>query len=77
MSNTTLVENLIKKFIKIHGNKYEYTKVVYPSNHGKIIITCPIHGDFSQSIKHHFVGNGCPKCELIKKKEINNKEKNK
>ena len=28
----------------------------------KVIITCPIHGDFEQLSYNHLQGKGCPKC---------------
>ena len=31
-----------------------------------IIITCPIHGDFSQRVDGHLSGRGCKKCGHIK-----------
>ena len=46
-----------------HCNKYNYNKVVYKNNKEKIIITCPIHGDFLQRPDKHLQGNGCPYCQ--------------
>jgi len=48
---------------KVHGDKYDYSKVMYTGAFNKIIIGCPIHGDFLQSATHHKQGNGCPKCK--------------
>ncbi len=36
----------IEKAINIHGNNYDYSKVVYVKNSEKVIVTCPIHGEF-------------------------------
>lgn len=47
---------------KIHNNFYIYDKVIYKNAHDKVIITCPIHGDFEQSPNAHLRGQGCPKC---------------
>lgn len=46
----TPTEDYIKKANKIHNNKYSYTKtdLYNRDKNGKIIITCPIHGDFKQ-----------------------------
>ena len=52
----------IEKAHKIHGNKYSYDKVEYVNNTTKIIITCPIHGDFTQTPREHLDGCGCQKC---------------
>lgn len=46
----------------VHGEKYDYSKVVYKKAHSKIIITCPEHGDFEQEPNVHLKGFGCPKC---------------
>lgn len=52
----------IKRSILLHNNKYIYSKSVYVSSNKKIIITCPIHGDFIQSADEHMRGRGCKKC---------------
>lgn len=47
---------------KVHGDKYDYSKVDYINNSTKVIITCPIHGDFEQLAGAHLQGQGCAKC---------------
>lgn len=47
---------------KVHGDKYDYSKVDYVNNHTKVCIICPIHGEFYQSMSGHMGGQGCPKC---------------
>jgi len=47
---------------KKHGNRYGYDKVDYIASNIKVIITCPIHGDFSMSPSNHLIGQGCPEC---------------
>ena len=56
-------EEFINKAKKIHGNKYDYSKVEYKSNKTKVCIICPIHGEFWQAPNYHLLGNGCPKCK--------------
>lgn len=55
-----------EKFIimakKIHNNKYNYSKSIYSYFKNKVIIICPHHGEFEQSIKSHLSGSGCLKC---------------
>ncbi len=46
----------------IHDGRYNYDKVDYKSAVQKVIITCPIHGDFQQAPTKHLKGQGCPKC---------------
>lgn len=52
----------IDRALEVHGNKYFYDKIDYKNAHKPIIITCPIHGDFSQSPDSHLRGSGCPQC---------------
>ena len=51
-----------KKSNKIHNNKYNYDKSNYTNNLDKIIIQCPIHGEFLQSPRNHLTGSGCQEC---------------
>ena len=48
---------------EIHGDKYDYSKVVYKQNKSKIIIGCPKHGWFEQKPNSHLTGRGCLKCK--------------
>ena len=68
-------ETLIQRFIKIHGTKYDYSKVSYNWFTKKVVIICKTHGDFKQNIYNHINGNGCPKCsnKSLSKQEIINK----
>lgn len=52
----------IEKSKKIHGTKYDYSKVEYKNNSTKVCIICPEHGEFWQSPNSHMNGVGCPKC---------------
>ena len=58
-SNT---KEFIEKAKKIHGNKYDYSKVNYVNNHTKVEIICPEHGSFFQIPNSHLASRGCPKC---------------
>jgi len=55
-------EEFVSQCIKIHNNFYIYTKTEYKGSKEDIIITCPIHGDFTQGAGKHKTGQGCPKC---------------
>lgn len=63
-------EAFFKKCKEIHGNKYDYSKSVYINNITKMLISCPIHGEFWQMPKMHINGVGCPKCANIKRGEV-------
>ncbi len=52
----------IENSIKIHGNKYDYSKVEYTNTNTKVCIVCPEHGDFYQAPSNHLSGKGCSKC---------------
>ena len=57
-------EDFIKKSNLIHNNFYTYDKVNYVNNTTKVIITCPIHGEFKQEPHNHLQGKGCPICKI-------------
>ena len=63
-SNRDKVDNekFIEKARKIHGNKYDYSKVEYKKSSEHIIIICPEHGEFLQTPNAHLNGQGCPVC---------------
>jgi hypothetical protein len=56
------LEQFIQKAKKIHGNKYNYSKVIYKNNDTYVIIICQIHGEFQQSPHSHLNGSNCIKC---------------
>ena len=58
-SNT---EEFIFKSKKIHGDKYDYSKVSYVDSKVKIIIICPYGHEFMQTPSDHLSGYGCPSC---------------
>jgi hypothetical protein len=58
----TILEDFIKRSNIIHNNKYTYDKVIYVRAKSKVMITCPIHGDFPQKPNDHLCGYGCIKC---------------
>jgi hypothetical protein len=55
-------DNFIKKAQEVHGNKYDYSKVIYNKNNINIIIICKEHGEFEQQPRNHLMGKGCSKC---------------
>ena len=59
------IEQFIEEAKKVHGDKYDYSKVEYKTKNEKIRIICPEHGEFWQSLKSHLNGCGCPKCGKI------------
>ena len=55
-------EEFIEKARKLHGDKYDYSKVNYINSSTKVCIICPEHGEFWQRPYCHIKGQGCPKC---------------
>jgi hypothetical protein len=59
--NTT--EKFIEDAIKIHGDKYDYSKVNYTKNSEDVIIICKVHGEFLQQPNNHISRkSGCKDC---------------
>lgn len=55
-------EEFIEKSNSIHGYKYTYEKTKYLRYLDRVIITCKKHGDFTQQVRKHLLGQGCKKC---------------
>jgi hypothetical protein len=55
-------EDFINRANEKHGDKFDYSKVIYENIKCKVIIICPEHGDFEQRANNHLRGEGCPKC---------------
>ena len=66
------LNKFIKESRKVHGNKYDYSKVNYINTDTEVIITCPIHGDFPQTPYIHHISRkqGCSKCKSSKGETI-------
>ena len=62
MSKRKTTEEFIIEAEKIHGNKYDYSKVEYKNAYTKVCIICPKHGEFWQPPHDHLKGCGCNKC---------------
>lgn len=69
------LEEFVEKSIKQHNSFYAYDKVTYTNNSTKIIITCPVHGEFKQIPASHLAGHGCPDCAFHKNKDVRRSNK--
>lgn len=59
-------EQFIEKAIKVHGDKYDYSKVNYTGSHNKVEIICKQHESFFQKPNGHLANkNGCPICNSV------------
>jgi hypothetical protein len=63
-------EYFIQKAKKVHGDKYDYSKVNYITIKHKVTITCPLHGDFIQNANSHLNGSKCPACAIENRSNI-------
>ena len=50
---------------EVHGDRYDYSQVVYEQTEKRVRIICPEHGPFMQSPHIHLGGHGCPKCAKL------------
>lgn len=66
LSQRSTTDEFIIKASKKHNNFYSYNKAVYVNSRSRLIISCPIHGDFEQQAGGHLEGYGCQKCANLK-----------
>jgi hypothetical protein len=59
------LEKYLQKAKNIHNNKFDYSKILFKNLSEKVIIVCPIHGEFKQSLINHLSGKGCKECGKI------------
>lgn len=52
----------IAKAKKVHGDKYDYSRVDYTGTNDEVSIVCKVHGEFKQKPTYHLNTSGCPKC---------------
>ncbi len=69
-------EEVIERANKIHNHKYSYDKYNGEKLSEEVTITCPIHGDFRQTMRKHLMGSGCRKCGYDKLRESQRKNIN-
>lgn len=55
-------DDFVNKAKAIHGEVYDYSKVVYTKRDAKVEIICKAHGSFRQSSEKHLTGQGCIVC---------------
>jgi very-short-patch-repair endonuclease len=63
MENTFII-----KAKATHGCRYDYSLVDYKDSKTKVVIICPIHGEFSQRPDHHISTGGCKQCGVDTRK---------
>ena len=68
-------KSFIAEAKEIYGDRYDYSKVDYKNRDHRVIVTCPVHGDFQVYAREHLDGKGCPKCDKGEKFIAKLKEK--
>jgi very-short-patch-repair endonuclease len=58
----TSTEIFVNKARKVHGDRYDYSRVEYVDSKTKVQIVCLIHGAFNQRASGHLNGRGCFRC---------------
>jgi len=66
LSRVKSLKSVIEKFKNVHGNRYDYSDVIYKTTHTKVDIICKEHGTFKQTPNSHNRGRGCPECDHTK-----------
>jgi very-short-patch-repair endonuclease/transposase-like protein len=62
LTQNNKTNNFISKAIKIHKDRYDYSKVNYINAKTKINIICKLHGEFEQTPSNHLSKYNCQKC---------------
>lgn len=57
-------EEVIEQFRAKHGDRYDYSNVIYISAFKQVEIICREHGSFMQIARGHKRGSGCPECAI-------------
>lgn len=55
-------DGVLERFRRVHGDRYDYGRVVYLGSQRKVEIGCREHGPFLQGPAEHARGQGCPRC---------------
>lgn len=55
-------KEFVKRLKEVHGDKYDYSLVVWKDKNSKIKLICPEHGIFKRRADQIRQGKGCPKC---------------
>ena len=61
---------ILERFKNVHGDMYDYSKVIFKTNNDPVIIICKRHGEYLCPPKRHTAGAKCRKCYL---EDINGK----
>lgn len=61
-------EQVVRLFKSVHGDRYDYSKVVVSAAMSNVTIICREHGEFEQIAQVHYLAKGgCPACAIFSK----------
>ena len=61
-------EDFVSRALKVHGDKYDYSQVVYRNHGTDVRIVCRTHEkEFLQTPNNHLAGSGCPYCGITRR----------
>lgn len=55
-------KEFVKDARKVHGDRYDYSRVRYRNSRDRVTIVCRVHGEFCQQPTSHVSGKGCLLC---------------
>lgn len=61
MTRSSTHDDFIRRAREKHGDRYDYSRVIFTKMHDRIIVGCPEHGDFSPKAFQH-LQYGCRAC---------------
>ena len=70
MSKRKTTEDFVQQAKAVHGDKYDYSQVIYKRLDEVVSIICPKHGAFLQRPDVHIHGGGCQKCYQERRTEV-------
>jgi hypothetical protein len=74
MAEKITLKTILERFKNTHGNKYDYSKVIFTRVNDKVIIICSTHGEFEMRPKAHSDDlRGCPNCDKTGKSGFSDK----
>ena len=71
MTKRVTTEEFIERAKKVHGDRYDYSNVIYVGANKKVDIICHEHGSYLQTPSKHLSGNSCRKCGQPQKMSTN------
>ncbi len=62
MGRKLTTEEFVDRSRRVHGDKFDYSRVEYLRSHRHVCIICKTHGEFWQNPSSHMKGHGCNAC---------------